>query len=58
MKCMVCGKALKEYAVIGKKKDIKVAFCVDHIPDCSKCDSCDLVCLKCGDIKIVRNKGG
>ncbi len=49
MKCIVCGKQLTEYAFIGKKNDIKVAFCAEHIPDCTECDSCDLRCINCGN---------
>jgi hypothetical protein len=53
MKCMVCGKPLREYALMGKKKEIKVAFCIEHLPDCKKCDSCDLRCIRCGkDVKM------
>jgi hypothetical protein len=53
MRCIVCGEALDEYAFIGKKKDVKAAFCARHVPDCDKCDSCDLRCMKCGmDMKL------
>lgn len=48
MKCMVCSKPLREYALIGKKKELKVAFCIKHLPDCTECDTCDLRCIRCG----------
>ncbi len=48
MKCIVCGNPLTSYALIGKKKDMKVAFCAGHLPDCAACDSCDLRCISCG----------
>ena len=47
MKCMVCGKALSDYTLIGKKHDMKVAFCAEHLPDCAACDSCDMRCMSC-----------
>lgn len=46
MRCIVCGENINKYAFIGKKKDVKAAFCVKHIPDCGSCDSCNLRCLK------------
>lgn len=55
MKCMVCGKALDEYALIGKRNDMKVAFCAEHLPDCAACDSCDLRCVRC-NMKIRAKK--
>jgi len=58
MKCMVCGKPLTDYALIGKKNDMKVAFCAEHIPDCNICDECDLRCMKCGRETVLRASPG
>lgn len=52
---MVCGKPLTDYALIGKKNGMEVAFCTEHIPDCAACDSCDLRCVRC-DIKLKVKK--
>ena len=57
MKCMVCGKPLTDFALIGKKNDMEVAFCTEHIPDCTACDSCDLRCVRCS-MKIKAKKMG
>lgn len=56
MKCIICGKPLVKYALIGKKNDMQVAFCTKHLPDCATCDSCDLRCVGCGKdvLKVMR----
>jgi len=46
MRCIVCGESINEYAFIDKKGEIKAAFCIKHVPDCERCDSCNLHCVK------------
>ena len=55
MRCIVCGKELEDYALIGKKGEIKAAFCARHAPDCEKCDACDLHCVKCRTVRDDRD---
>jgi hypothetical protein len=58
MNCIVCGKSLTDYALIGKKKDMKVTFCAEHLPDCAACDSCDLRCISCGKEVELQGSAG
>jgi hypothetical protein len=46
MRCIVCGDSTGKYAFIGKKGEVKAAFCIRHTPDCESCDSCNLHCME------------